>query len=233
MSSEKLHTVVIEVVPVFERIKSALNLKNDAALARVLDVSPKKLSVWKLRNFMPYELLVTLCRHYDLSLDWVVTETGRAKRRPGGAVQVAKTPVQYGSGFVFVPQMRGDISASGGLVPDNAVELKIAFRREWIERRGDPKNMSLIRVSGDSMEPTLQSGDLALVDHGRNYVDPHGGIYAISMNQTIMIKRIQVIPTTGKLRIISNNARYEPTDADPDQIRVDGKVIWFGREIER
>ncbi len=71
------------------------------------------------------------------------------------------------------------------------------------------------------------------MDHGRNYVDPHGGIYAISMNQTIMIKRIQVIPTTGKLRIISDNARYEPTDADPDQIRVDGKVIWFGREIER
>ena len=135
--------------------------------------------------------------------------------------------------YVFIPQVAGDLSAGGGLIADNTVELKIAFRKDWIERRGDPRNMSLFRVSGDSMEPTLQAGDLILVDHSRNYLDPQGGIYAIAIEQTIMIKRIQVMHPTKKIRVISDNARYEPIETDPEQLRINGQVIWFGREIER
>ena len=135
--------------------------------------------------------------------------------------------------FVFVPQVNGAISAGGGLVADDSVEMRIAFRREWIQRRGDPQNMSLIRVSGDSMEPTLLSGDLVLIDHNRNFVDPQGGIYAIALNDSIMIKRLQVIYPAKTLKIISDNNRYEPLEAMTDQVRVNGKVIWFGREIER
>ncbi len=49
--------------------------------------------------------------------------------------------------------------------------------------------MSLIRVIGDSMEPTLGSGDIVLIDHSpRNYVDPHGGIDAIVVREEIMLK---------------------------------------------
>ena len=93
--------------------------------------------------------------------------------------------------------------------------------------------MSMIRVRGDSMEPTLQSGDLALVDHGRNYVDPQGGIYAIAIDHTIMIKRLQVLHPSKTIRVISDNGRYEPIETDLDRLRINGKVIWFGREIER
>ncbi len=138
----------------------------------------------------------------------------------------------YGE-FVCVPQVNGSISAGGGLVADDSIEMRIAFRREWIQRRGDPQNMSLIRVSGDSMEPTLLSGDLVLIDHGRNFVDPQGGIYAIALDDSIMIKRLQVIYPAKTLKIISDNSRYEPLETVTDQVRINGKVIWFGREIER
>ncbi len=37
----------------------------------------------------------------------------------------------------------------------------------------------------------------------------------------------------GKLRIISDNKQYEPIEATPDQVRINGKVIWFGRDLER
>lgn len=145
---------------------------------------------------------------------------------------VAETESDYHS-YVFVPQVRGAISAGGGLIPDNSVELKIAFRKDWIERRGDPKKMSLIRVSGDSMEPTLQSGDLVLVDLARNYVDPQGGIYAIAFDQTTMIKRIQVLHPSKKIKVISDNTKYDSIETDPDQLIINGKIIWFGREIDR
>jgi len=111
--------------------------------------------------------------------------------------------------------------------------MRVAFRRDWIQRKGSPQNMSLIRVAGDSMEPTLQSGDIVLIDHGRNYVDPHGGIYAIVMDDQIVLKRLQVLYPARKIKLTSDNSRYEPSEIEPEQIKINGKVIWFGRELER
>ncbi len=140
-----------------------------------------------------------------------------------------------GEEFVYVPVVRGEIAAGAGLVPDNTVEIRIAFRADWIRRHGDPRKMSLIRVSGDSMEPTLYSGDLVLVDHDRNYLDPAGGLYAITMRDEdlIMVKRLQLLWNQKKVKIISDNQRYEPLIVKPEEIIINGKVIWFCREIER
>lgn len=157
---------------------------------------------------------------------WLLTGEGEMYREE-------KKEVMEKEGFIFVPVVSGKISAGGGLAPETTVELKIAFRKDWIQRHGDPKNMSLIRVSGDSMEPTLWSGDMVLVDHSRNYISPQGGIYAIAIDDGIMIKRLQVIYPLKKIRIISDNPKYEPLEADPDQIKINGKIIWFSREIER
>jgi phage repressor protein C with HTH and peptisase S24 domain len=93
--------------------------------------------------------------------------------------------------------------------------------------------MVLIKVEGDSMEPTLLSGDLVLVDRGRSFISPEGGIYAIALDDIIMVKRVQVIHPIDKLRIISDNPKYNTIEVPADQVKVNGKVIWFARELER
>ena len=132
--------------------------------------------------------------------------------------------------YVFIPQVAGRISAGGGLEPDNTIELKMAFRKDWVERKGNPNDMSIIRVLGDSMEPTLQSGDLVLINHSRNYIDPQGGIYALAIDGQIMLKRVQLVPSKGHARIISDNPQYETEIVPLSQLVVNGKMIWFGRE---
>jgi len=132
--------------------------------------------------------------------------------------------------YVFIPQVAGRISAGGGLEPDNTIELKMAFRKDWVERKGNPNDMSIIRVLGDSMEPTLQSGDLVLINHSRNYIDPQGGIYALAIDGQIMLKRVQLVPSKGHARIISDNPQYETEIVPLSQLVVNGKIIWFGRE---
>ena len=119
------------------------------------------------------------------------------------------------------------------MVPYNNIEMRIAFKKDWIQKMGNPGNMSLIKVSGDSMEPTLMSGDLVLIDHNRNYISGQDGIYAITMNGAIMIKRIQIVDPSKILRIISDNDRYDPLDLPVDQVKINGKVIWFERDLER
>lgn len=135
--------------------------------------------------------------------------------------------------FVFVRQVNGKISAGGGTMPDNSIDVKAAFRRDWIKRKGGkPDRMSLIKVDGDSMEPTFLSGDLVLVDHGRNSVPSRGGIYAIAIDDEIMIKRVQPI-SPDKLLVISDNKQYPPFEIARDQVQINGKVIWYARELER
>lgn len=135
--------------------------------------------------------------------------------------------------YVFIPRVNDQISAGPGTTPYNMSDLRIAFRKDWIRRKGDPKNMSLIKVIGDSMEPTLLAGDLVLIDHNRNRIDAQGGIYALSIDHEIMIKRIHPQYPHGKIKIISDNPRYEPIVSEVNQIKINGKVIWFAREIER
>jgi hypothetical protein len=64
---------------ILERIKSVTEAKNDSDIARLLNVPPKKLAVWKLRNTIPYDELITFCRDHDLELEWVLTGEHRTR----------------------------------------------------------------------------------------------------------------------------------------------------------
>ena len=43
---------------------------------------------------------------------------------------------------------------------------------------------------------------------------------------------MQVIYPFNALKIPSDNSRYELFEADTDKVKINGKIIWFGREIE-
>lgn len=183
-------------------------------------------------------LLLAISYLYKINYDWLVT--GKGEKEEAEKPLILREPeTQYNESstikdeFVYIPQMKGRKSAGGGSVLDTMIEIKIAFRRDWIQRKGNPENMSLIRATGDSMEPTLKSGDIVLIDHNRNEVDPHGGIYAIVVDGEVMIKRLQILYPSKKIKIINDNSKYESTDVDSAHLKISGKLIWYGRELER
>jgi phage repressor protein C with HTH and peptisase S24 domain len=46
-----------------------------------------------------------------------------------------------------------------------------------------------------------------------------------------MIKRLQTLPAKGKIKVISDNKLYESYEMNPENLIINGKAIWFGREI--
>ena len=121
-----------------------------------------------------------------------------------------------------MPLMQGRISAGGGLIPDNSIEMHCAFHKEWIARKGDYRKMSLIPVLGDSMAPTLLDGDVVLVNHNVNSITVSGGIYAIVLEDEILIKRIEKLIPSGQLKVKGDNPDYESFIVDPPQIIING-----------
>ena len=233
-----------------ETIKSDPDLDKgitDVELAKVLGTDKNTLARYRQKKVLPQgKVLQRLISHYHFNPQWLFK--GEGEPFPGARSKYPEVcgpdtseftvvPVQPDfpvEDFVFIRRVNGKISAGGGLMPDDSADLQCAFRKDWIKKRGGmPSNMSLITVSGDSMAPTLLPGDLVLVDHSRTTVTPQGGIYAISIDHEIMIKRIQVLFQENKLRILSDNSHYAPIETDPEKVKINGKVIWFGREMER
>ncbi len=217
----------------------------DIDLAKKLGTNKDTLAAYRQRKgLLKGEVIENLVHRYGFNPMWLFRGQGEPFSGacdkypdicgPASGIAVVGEPDIQPDEFVFIKHMRGKISAGTGLDPDNISDYHCAFRKDWLRKKGvSPDNLSLIKVQGDSMEPTLLSGDLVLVDHSRTVVAPQGGIYAIATDHEIMIKRIQVLFPQNKLKIISDNPRYEPIEADPGQIRINGRAIWYGREIER
>lgn len=138
--------------------------------------------------------------------------------------------------LVLVPQL--DIGASAGpgaLGGDERAATRIAFPSGWLRAlgRGSFAGLSIIRVQGDSMAPTLADGDDILVDRGDALERLRDGIYVLRVDDALIVKRVAVNPATRRFVIRSDNPAYpEWADCDPASIEVIGRAVWAGRRLD-
>ena len=100
-----------------------------------------------------------------------------------------------------------------------------AFRKSWLKRKASSsKNVALMPVRGDSMEPIIIDGDVVMIDKGRRRVHD-GYIYALGIGETVSIKRLYILPN-GRCRVRSDNPEFESYEVDLKEIRILGQVIW-------
>lgn len=153
----------------------------------------------------------------------------------GPALRVAApTPRARRRDLVLVPKLAIGASAGpGASVDGEAVESEVAFDPRWLRDLGaDPRALSIIRVEGDSMAPTLGDGDDILVDGGDAAARLRDGIYVLRMDDVLMVKRIARAPGPGRVSVISDNPHYRSWDDLPlSAIRLVGRVIWTGRRV--
>jgi phage repressor protein C with HTH and peptisase S24 domain len=133
--------------------------------------------------------------------------------------------------FSLVEKRKGAISAGPGLRPNNDVDFRLAFRNDWLEQFGGAQQLFVVRVEGDSMEPTLQESDTVLINKNANTIGAGGGIFAINWNNMVLVKRLQINPQTNEIIIKSDNPNYDSMVVKPHEIQIEGRVIWYGREL--
>jgi hypothetical protein len=153
----------------------------------------------------------------------------------GGPVQRVATPARArGPGMILVPKLAiGASAGAGASVDGEAVEGEVAFDPKWLRDLGaDPRALSIIRVEGDSMAPTLDDGDDILVDGGDAAARLRDGIYVLRMDDVLMVKRVARAPGQGRISVISDNPHYRSWDDLPmASVQLVGRVVWTGRRV--
>jgi len=135
------------------------------------------------------------------------------------------------------PISRLDVGAAAGAGAYDGSERGepyIAFDPAWLRQvsRGTPDQLSIIRVEGDSMAPTLGHGDDILVDRSDGAERVRDGVYVLRREEALVVKRLALNPAARTLAIRSDNPAYPGwPDCDPAAVEIVGRVIWAGRRI--
>lgn len=136
---------------------------------------------------------------------------------------------------VTVPRLDvGAAAGSGALSDHERTQGHFAFSAAWLKRlaSGDPGQLSIIRVEGDSMYPLLAHRDEILVDRADGAGRLRDGVYVLRRDDALIVKRLVLNPAGGRVSIRSDNGSYPSwPECDPASLEIVGRVIWAGRVI--
>ncbi|HIU16927.1 MAG TPA: helix-turn-helix domain-containing protein [Candidatus Avidesulfovibrio excrementigallinarum] len=209
-----------------------MGFSKDNQLAEWLGVSAQAVSQARKKDKVPDGWLIQAALRQGLSLDALLFDrAANGNPQPdtaSGAAEQSKIDIS------LVPLVAARLSAGGGsLETDGEVLNHFAFRQDWLQRKGNPEDMVLMRVYGDSMEPVIHHNDLVLVDQGKRHIIPHA-VFAVGIDDEIYVKQVETQPG-HRLVLRSFNERYAPVEIDmrgdlADSIRILGRAIWWCHE---
>jgi phage repressor protein C with HTH and peptisase S24 domain len=122
----------------------------------------------------------------------------------------------------------------GAIVSEERGHAYFGFDDRWLKAltATPPSNLSIVRVEGDSMAPTLTEGDDILVDLGDAAGRLRDGIYVLRVDDAVVVKRIALHPMGRTVTVQSDNPAYSDwPNFSIDDINCIGRVIWAGRRV--
>ena len=166
--------------------------------------------------------LAKLADYYNVDVDWLINDEATTLKN--------SSPVDPNE-FIYIPRVEASLAAGHGSpqISDEIIE-ELAFKRDWIRTKGNPKNMVLMSVRGDSMEPIISDEDLIMIDQSKKDIRP-GKLFAVGFEEYIFVKRLMLEP--GNLILRSENKEYKDININlrdediADQVRIIGRVIWW------
>ena len=206
-----------------KRVFQATGISSQTELASVLNINRSAITQARNKNSIPDKWILQLYKTYGLNPDWVETGSGQT---------FIKKSASNDSIFKNIPKVRARLSAGGGsLEVGSEIQGYYAFRKDWLTTKGNQNKMVLMDIFGNSMEPEMKDGDTILIDESQKDILA-GAIYAVGIDDTIMVKRVEKHP--NKLVLISDNKDYSPIylqGSEINSVRIIGKVIWISREL--
>ena len=172
---------------------------------------------WRGDRAYPVEVVSRLAERLSTTVDWLLTGVSSGRIEGEDTVGVQEIDLAYGL---------------GGTYSDGPVEVEThRFPRAWLEKITTTPAAALIiaRGRGDSMQPTIQDGDMVMIDRDQRAIREQDAIWAMTIGDIAMIKRVRV---RGERVIIqSDNDRVTADEAHHEEVNIVGRVIFIGRRV--
>ena len=206
-----------------QRVFEATGVTSQTELASALNINRSAITQARKKDSIPDKWILQLYRSFGLNPDWLETGSGQKLHKHSDSNDAI---------FSNIPKVRARLSAGGGSFEvGSKIEGYYAFRKDWLHTKGAINQMVLMDIFGNSMEPEMKDGDTILIDESQKDILA-GAIYAVGVDDTIMVKRLEKHP--NKLVLLSDNKDYSPIylqGGEINSVRIIGKVIWICREL--
>jgi phage repressor protein C with HTH and peptisase S24 domain len=211
------------------RIQQVLATDTIKDLAHILNIPQTTIRNWLHRDSIPYSVCTQLAQTHHISLDWLVLGKGTPA--------IAQTDDE----FVYINKYDVQAAAGYGAWHDREhIKSRLSFRREQLRSMGlQPKNLAILDVKGDSMEPVLANGVQVMIDFSKNQLISDS-IYVVGIDNALFIKRLQQIlscennQVATKVRVISENPAYDAFEINLSQagesFLIIGQVVWSDKQ---
>lgn len=144
-------------------------------------------------------------------------------------------PSEPRDGLLSVKRYPVAVSAGhGAVVSEELGRPYFGFDEHWLKALtpSPADRLSIVRVDGDSMSPTLNAGDDILVDLADSADRLRDGIYVLRVDDAVVVKRIALNPIGRRVTVQSDNPAYSDwPDLSIDELNCIGRVIWAGRKV--
>ena len=212
-----------------KRIKAARELRGvvQEALGAACGVTRAAVGQWEAGTSAPtMDKIEPLCEALDVDPVWLLT--GKHGDRD-------KTNGQVGVGMVYIPEYDVRVAAGGGFVVTEETKRDVwPFSRSYIENqlRLSTSQLVIVEVQGDSMEPTLRSGDRVLVNLADKRVS-QPGIFVLWDGDGTVIKRLEIVPNSKPLKLhrISDNPLHGSYKVPASETIIIGRGVWHARRM--
>ncbi len=153
--------------------------------------------------------------------------------RPSHPDQPIRRDVAASDDIIEIASLDLSYSMGPGTELESYIEEEpIRFDPTFIRRvtRAPISRLKLARGVGDSMFPTLLSGDVVMIDTTQNRLTQSDRVYAVSLHGAAAIKRLR-LEKDHRILVVSDNPHVDNYLIDEDDVIVHGRVVWFGREL--
>ncbi len=210
-----------DILMVFNRVKDILSQEVgerkvfDKDVAEALGINQLTLATMKNRSKIPYKEILEFCAKRKISINWLLFD------------QVVESLQAQTDKFARIHYFKDIYASAGGGALNEEEEGEMMILDEELVQKlggfGSIKHIQAINVLGDSMEPTLCSGDVVFVN--RDHRNAHkAGIYIVSTPAGLFIKRLH-LQANGMVALVSDNESYAPEVVSAVDVEVVGKVV--------
>jgi phage repressor protein C with HTH and peptisase S24 domain len=209
-------------------VRKTFNKGSQEQFAELLNVNGarvKSIETGRVKELTAMEANI-MVKNFNLNIDWLLTGKG--------SIQIEEKETEPPTSLVSISYFKDTYAAAGsGALNYDDAPVVMAFEKEFLrEKLGVTsfKHIHIINAIGDSMSPTINSGELLFINPFENESTLRDtDIYVINTASGVMVKRIKIVdPIKNTYALVSDNPKHNDIPLSGDELnscKIVGRVI--------